>query len=102
MTRYATPVTLITSIPLQGDDGGVRIEREETVIFANPYSVGSSAWMAARSAGLHADSEIQVRTFDYDGQTIVEMEGVEYDVERVASKGDYTRLTLKKRLSNGE
>lgn len=100
MTRYATPVTLISSIPSQGDDGSVRIEREESVIFANPYSVGSNAWMAARSAGLHADAEIQVRTFDYSGQQIVEIEGVEYDVERVATSGDFTRLTLKKRLSN--
>lgn len=64
------------------------------------FSIGTGTWLAARSAGLHADAEIQVRSVDYSAQNIVVMRGEDYTVERASDTGEYTRLVLAKRLSN--
>ena len=69
-------------------------------MYSNTFSIGLSAFMAAKEAGLHADSEIEVRAVDYHGENIVAIDGVEYTVERMQEYGDFVRLTLARRLSN--
>lgn len=71
------------------------------VVFANARNMGLEAWAAARNLGLHADASIQVRSFEYDGQNRCVVDGVEYEIERAYDTGEYTTLTLKRRLRNG-
>lgn len=73
---------------------------DAVTVFANPRHIGTEAWAAARNLGLHADSSIEVRTWEYSGQNRCEMDGVEYEIERSYDTGEYTNLTLKRRLSN--
>lgn len=73
---------------------------DAVTVFANPRHIGTEAWVAARSIGLHADSSIEVRSWEYSGQNRCEVDGVEYEVERSYDTGEYTNLTLKRRLSN--
>lgn len=98
--RWAATAELVDVATEVGPDGSTREARTGSTVFANVRSVGSTAWLAARSAGLHADAEVAVRTCDYAGQACVVLGGVEYEVERAAAKGEDTVLTLKRRLSN--
>lgn len=99
--RYNTVATLYRET-IEPDSLGnlAPVKGEPNEVFANKYTVGASTFMAAQEAGLHADAEIELRTIDYNGEDIAFMEGIEYTVERVQDSGDFTRLTLAKRLSN--
>lgn len=100
MTRWNHQGTLV-SVSIEVDGEGQQIEvREEAPVYVNQRQMGATAWMAARSAGLHADAHIEVPTGDYSGQEIIEVDGIEYDIERVQEIGDVTYLTLERRLSN--
>ena len=98
--RFNAECILIELEQTQDDEGNASYERIETEAYCNEYSVSTSSFMAAKSAGLHADAEIELRSIDYDGQPIVELEGVEYNVERTENTGDLIRLTLARRLTN--
>lgn len=69
-----------------------------TKVFANNNHIGMEKWAAAKSIGLHADAAIEVRSIDYNGEQVCEFDGCAYDVERVYDRGEWTNLTLKKRL----
>ena len=98
MSRYGDIATLEAVAVSIGDEG----QPVETVtsqqVYVNPYRVGASTWLAAMSAGLHADAQIELRTCDYAGQQRIVMRGVRYDVERANEMGEFTRLTLSRRL----
>ena len=85
------------------NDEGVPTETvlSETQVFCNPRHMGMESWAAARSIGLHADSSVQVRSLEYSGENRCVMDGVEYEIERVYDTGEYSTLTLKRRLRNG-
>lgn len=73
---------------------------DDKTVFANQMHMGMEAWSAARSEGLHADSSIQVRSPEYGGHNRCIVDGVEYEIERAYDTGEYTTLTLKRRLRN--
>ena len=101
MTLYNDVATL-ESVSIAYDGAG---NPTETVtsrdVFVNRYSIGSSTWLAARSAGLHADVELSLRSCDYQGEQRLSMGGITYEVERVSDRGEFTRLTLARRLNDG-
>ena len=90
--------TVTTTTDVAGDHS--ETVSEPATVFANPRHIGTEAWAAARNLGLHADAAIEVRTWEYSGQNRCEMDGVEYEIERSYDTGEYTNLTLKRRLSN--
>lgn len=100
MTRYKEVLTLVSLTTSQTDDGSLIHERQEREVFANRYEIGAVTYVAAKSAGLRADAEFSMRSIDYAGEQIVIHNGIEYDVERVSDTGEFTRLTLARRLSN--
>lgn len=96
--RWAATATLVGVSEAQRADGSFSEGREEREVFCNERSVGTSAWLAARAAGLHADAEIELRACDYDGQSSCTLRGVEYEVESARSTGETCTLTLRRRL----
>lgn len=77
-------------------------ERTEAAAFCNRFTVGATAQVAARTAGLHRDAEVQLRACDYDGQEALRIDGDpdEYTVEDVSESGDFVRLTLARRATD--
>jgi len=96
MTALLKPVSVTV-----GADGAPAQSGEPRMVFVNPMRVGSQSWAAARSAGLHADAQVQLRSCDYAGEQEVTIDGVPYDVERVADRGEFTTLTLARRVRSG-
>ena len=100
MTRFNEAVELISVKVTVNEDGTQSFATESSVAFANKYTLGLTSWAAAVSMGLHADAQVSLRTCDYAGQQKLKLEGVEYDIEKAQSKGEFTTLTLKRRLDN--
>lgn len=99
--RYSHVVHLYNETTSSDSAGNPVIERSGgSMVFANIYSIGASAWLAARAAGLHPEAEIEIRSIDYDGQNVAVMNGTEYTVEQAPGGGEFTRLVLTHRLSN--
>lgn len=99
--RYNSVATLSKEVVVSDERGNLKpVKGEPNDVFTNTYDIGMSTYMAAQEAGLHADAEIQLRTADYDGENIAEIDGIEYTVEHVQTEGEYTRLILARRLSN--
>lgn len=100
MSRYSTVIKLVKSNVTYAEDGTPDINDAPKVVFANNRSMGLATWSAAHNNGLHADASVQVRSCDYAGEQTVFMGKDEYEVERVQDSGEFTVLTLKKRVSN--
>lgn len=94
--RFNDVITLVSELPARQDASGAwqpgeRVEEER---FCNAYTVGASAWSSPLDAGMRVEAEVQVRTLDYSGQPKASYHGTEYDVARVITSGDLTRLQL--------
>ena len=100
MTRFNGSAVLKANGIAVNPDGSFREAEERLSVFVNRRNVGASAFMAARSAGLHSDAEVQLRSCDYAGQQELEMDGCEWTVERARNDGEFTVLTLARRASN--
>lgn len=99
--RWDKVAELYTAEVVRNSEGDPQeLKRDHAVIFANSRNMGLESWAAARSYGLHADASIQVRSPEYSGQNRCVVDGVEYEIERSYDTGEYTTLTLKRRLSN--
>lgn len=99
--RWDSYATLQRVATEQQPDGSFKESVEETGAYVNRTSMGATAWLAARSAGLHADATVQIRTCDYAGQEQLVMDGTTYGIEKAQAKGEITTLTLSRRLRNG-
>ncbi len=101
--RWNDAAVLLGQPELSQDAAGnvTELPPDRADVFCNAYSMGASAWAASVDIGLRADAVIQLRSCDYDGQQQVEYGGELYDVERVTATGEFTKLQLGKRVSNG-
>lgn len=101
MSRYADVIELFDIETVQDSRGVCKEERVGTrSVFANKYSVGAATWVAARAAGLKADASFSIRSCEYLGEEKASYNGVEYDIEAVSDKGEFTVLTLARRANN--
>lgn len=102
MTRYADTITLLEyEVETDSRGNAVQTLSSSREVFANRYTLGMTAWLAARSAGMHADCEYQLRSCDYAGEQRAIVNGVECDVESAQDTGEFTRLIMKRRLPSG-
>lgn len=98
MSRWDGVCYLVDVRQLQAPDGTFREARATTAAYCNRLTVGARTWAAARSAGLHCDATLRLRSCDYSGQGSVVLDGEEYEVERASDTGEFTDLTLARRL----
>ena len=98
MTRWAATATLHSVEVAVRADGSTAETRTSRDVFVNARRTGATVWAAERSAGLHDDATVQLRSCDYAGEQELSMGGVAYEVERARNDGEFTVLTLKRRL----
>lgn len=74
---------------------------EDVEVFCNVRSVGIETWATVAELGIKPEAQIQVRSCDYDNQTIVILDGRMYDVSYTSTRGDFTIITLATHIPNG-
>lgn len=100
MSRYASVISLVKVELEQNDEGSLIPKKTYREVFANRFEIGFSSWAEARSAGLNPEASFKLRSCDYEGEEMVVVDGTEYDVTRVSNSGEFTKLTLTRRMSN--
>lgn len=102
MTRFADTITLQEfEVEVDSRGNAVQTLASSREVFANRFSMGTTAWLAMRSSGLHADCEYQVRSCEYGGEQRAVVNGVAMDIESAQDTGEFTRLVMKRRLPSG-
>ena len=95
MSMWAGTCQLISKT-VDRDEYGVQQTREmKRKVFCNVFTVADAAYYAAAAAGVHPEAVLQIRKSAYDGERLVEFDGVRLTVARVdRSSPDFVRLTL--------
>lgn len=82
------------------DDAGYTVETGKyRQVFVNELSIGQNEFYKAKSAGFKAEIKLEVNEIDYNNESIVRYEGMEYKVIRTYSKGEVIEVTLEGDLS---
>lgn len=79
---------LVVETYTQDDIGQEIAEETKRTVFCNVGSVGRSEWFQAGQANLKAEYVITMFEPDYEGEKIVELEGVRYGVYRTYRRQD--------------
>lgn len=102
MARYSDVIILRDVEHVVNDEGvAVVVNADSDPLFFNRYRTGLAARMAGASEGLRRIVEGQIRTVDYGGQERAVLDGTEYSIEDASNQGEFTVLTLARRLGNG-
>lgn len=90
--RHKDVIKLI-SVTFTTDDIGNQIaEEDEREIFANMFSISATEYYNAALTGLRPSLMFEIYTFEYNGETRLEHEGRAYNIIRVTTAGEKTRL----------
>ena len=75
-------------------------EPEKSEVYCNRYNRGLDE-STDPDVGLREVAEVQVHKDDYSDQPRAELGGREYDVTGVSGSGEFVRVLLERRISNG-
>jgi len=98
--RWDSEITLVAKSYEPDSEGVPQPTVVETTVFCNEYSIGAATWSSMYEIGISVDAEVQVHSFEYDGQRDAFYKGTWYSVEVVKREGDYTRLMLRHQKSD--
>ena len=80
------------------DDIGQKIAQETSrTIYGQRGAITRAEWATAGQQGLNPELEVKVFTYDYDGESIVEIGDQRYGVYRTYRRDDTTELYLERK-----
>lgn len=91
---FNSELTLI-SMTIKTDEYGNVVDAEEkrTDVLCAPLSVSRTEFYSAAQAGLNPTNVFEINGFEYNGESLVEFEGVKYSVIR-SYQTDYETVQL--------
>lgn len=92
---------LIAETFTQDAYGVKRSVETSTTVFCDITSVSASEWFEGGRNGLNPSKRVKMFLYDYDGEKVVEIEGVRYTVYRTYADRDEIELYLENRKGNG-
>ena len=67
--------------------------------YVNRLSVRQSEYYDAMNTGLKPELMFEIRTLEYNGQTVLKYNNVDYSVMRTYDKGEFTELIVSRNLN---
>lgn len=101
MNRSNTCV-LVKAVYTKDDYGVMQATETETEVFCDVTSVSASEWFEGGRNGLNPEKRVKMFLYDYDGEKVVEIDGVRFTVYRTYVDRDEIELYLEKRKGNEE
>lgn len=102
MIRNEWNTLILISETVEYDDIGVAQTTEtKSEVLAHFISIGQKEyWNSASQHDIQPSAIAEVFSYDYDGQELCEVEGVQYTIYRTYLDGDKASLYLAKRTRN--
>lgn len=98
--RFNAQATLI-KVETSRNEIGATVETEtKREVMVNVFNHSGESQLAARAQGLQLQAVIQLRSCDYKDEQRCIFRNEEYEVEGPIDTGEFTRLTLVRRLPN--
>ena len=98
MANWKDEITLITTTEQGNDASGFPLPpvEESRTVPCNVHSVGQGEFYKALQIGITAKKQIDVRTAEYEDETLAELDGKRYNLTRTFSpdNGEFTELYL--------
>jgi SPP1 family predicted phage head-tail adaptor len=88
--RQATPIYLITEEYEQNEIGVMVPTQTKTKVFARITSVTGQEWFEGGRNGLNPQFRAEVYPFEYQGEEILEKDGVMYSIYRTFQSSEKT------------
>lgn len=101
MARFSDVITLRKAVCTVRADGTPEVSNEDTDVFFNRYRLSLTSILAGGADGFRMAAAGQVRSCDYGGQQLAVLDGEEYTVNSANNQGEFTVLSLERRLSDG-
>lgn len=97
-SKVLTLIAIEYSVDAIGQQVPVETARN---VFCNVVSVTRDEWYQGGKAGLNPQFRATMFSYDYNGETICELEGVRYSIYRTfLAKGESIELYLEKKVSS--
>ena len=93
-------IYLVCETHQQNDYGVIETAYTKRKVFADVTSVSAKEWFEGGRSGLNPEYRMTVFTYDYNGEEILEYNGVQYTIYRKYERGDKTELYVQKRQGN--
>lgn len=100
--RSSLTVNLITYEILPGsfsDEGEKRAVKRK--VYGNAYGTGLDTVLRAQREGLRISGQVEVYTFEYQGEEDIEVGGKRYQILNASTRGDKTVLSYGEVIGNG-
>jgi SPP1 family predicted phage head-tail adaptor len=100
--RFDAVIDLLTVTYSKGSIGQ---QIEATVarqVFANEFTVSSAEFYDAGQNGLQPERQYQMRSCDYAGERLLEIDDLRYEIIRTQRRGEWTLLTCQRTVANLE
>jgi SPP1 family predicted phage head-tail adaptor len=81
--------------------GNQIVSTTERLVYANEFYVNGSEFYRAAQAGLKAEKQLEVYSFEYNGEEKLKHNNVVYKIIRAETRGDKTRITCEKVVGDG-
>ncbi|MDR3241805.1 MAG: phage head closure protein [Lactobacillaceae bacterium] len=99
--RFDSVIYLLKLETVEDDIGQAkRVVTAKQKVYANKFSLNFREFYEAGQQGLRADAQYQINTVDYQNQQIVLIDGEQYSVINVDTRGERSILTLSKKISD--
>lgn len=98
--RFDAVIELVALTYAQDALGQQVATKSSRQVYANEYAVTSTEYYTAGLSGLKPERSYQVRSCDYEGESLLHVDGVEYDIVRAERRGEWTRLVCQRRAGN--
>jgi hypothetical protein len=100
MMRYKEVINLLSVTIVEDELGNQRQEEVPRQVFANQWGVSTNEYYEAASQGLKPEKRFEIHTFEYQGESKLSHEGIEYRIIRTEELGEKLRITCEKVIGN--
>jgi hypothetical protein len=100
MMRYKEVIDLLSVTIVEDELGNQRQEEVPRQVFANQWGVSTKEYYEAAGQGLKPEKRFEIHTFEYQGESKLSHEGIEYRIIRTEEYGQKLRITCEKVIGN--
>jgi len=101
--RFDAVIVLVAPGAVESDSIGRQVAADPVrrTVYANEFTLSAQEVYEAGAQGLKPECFYQVRSSEYEGESLMEIGDAEYSIIRVSKRGEWTQLIGERVTGNG-